>query len=370
MTDAPQVPDPWARHGWLLAAVWLVFLGFPASSVIDKTVGQPLIRAVGLLLLVAFAGIYIFAFIRSQIGVHGGWNRSRLVSVYGGFAAMVLIMGLLWPIINVEVLGVTAFLASLAAFGFPMRSAVAAVALVTVVGALVLVVTHSLSDLWPLLLLPALIGSFGLLLRRMIVGDERREVLQRTLAVAAERDRVARDVHDVVGHSLTVVSLKADLAERLIDIDPERAKGEIAAIRALTRQSLAEIRATVAGLRITRLADEREAAVAALRDAGIEASVPDDYDIVDPAHRITIAWALREATTNVIRHSGAQRVDIGWGPTWLEVADDGRGLRGRREGNGLTGLRERLAGVGGHLDVAEGIPGRSGPGTKLRVELP
>ncbi|UUZ45859.1 histidine kinase [Janibacter limosus] len=126
---------------------------------------------------------------------------------------------------------------------------------------------------------------------------------------------MARDVHDVVGHSLTVVSLKADSAERLVDIDPERAKGEIAAIRSLTRQSLAEIRATVAGLRITRLADERDAALAALADAGIEASVPDDYDVVDPAHRITVAWALREATTNVIRHSGAQRVDVAWGPT-------------------------------------------------------
>ena len=213
-------------------------------------------------------------------------------------------------------------------------------------------------------------GGFGLLLRRMMEGDERREEMQRTLAVAAERDRVARDVHDVLGHSLTVVSLKADLAERLVDRDPERAKAEIAAIRSLTRQSLAEIRATVAGLRVTRLADERDTAVEALRDAGIEASVPADVDVVDPAHRITVAWALRETTTNVIRHSGARRADIAWGPTWLEVVDDGRGLRGRREGNGLTGLRERLARVGGTLDVTEGIPGPHGPGTRVRVELP
>ena len=93
-------------------------------------------------------------------------------------------------------------------------------------------------------------------------------------------------------------------------------------------------------------------------------------DVVDPAHRITVAWALRETTTNVIRHSGARRADIAWGPTWLEVVDDGRGLRGRREGNGLTGLRERLARVGGTLDVTEGIPGPHGPGTRVRVELP
>ncbi|WKV16547.1 hypothetical protein LP422_22905 [Janibacter limosus] len=99
--------------------MWLVFLGFPASAVIDTTVGQPAVRVAGLLLLMAFAAVYIFAFMRSQIGLHGGWNRTRLVSVYGGFATLVAIMALLWPIIGVEVPGVTAFLASLAAFGFP-----------------------------------------------------------------------------------------------------------------------------------------------------------------------------------------------------------------------------------------------------------
>ena len=365
-----EVVDPWARHGWLLAAVWLVFLLFPANEVAQVTADRPLLRVVGWGLLVLFAAVYITAFIHSQMGVHGCWTRVRRWWAFGGFAAMVACMGLLSLIIGLEVFGMSAFLASLAAFGWPRRWAAPGVLAVGLGTILVLLFTNDLRELWPLLLIPMLIGGFGLLLRRMMEGDERREEMQRTLAVAAERDRVARDVHDVLGHSLTVVSLKADLAERLVDRDPERAKAEIAAIRSLTRQSLAEIRATVAGLRVTRLADERDTAVEALRDAGIEASVPADVDVVDPAHRITVAWALRETTTNVIRHSGARRADIAWGPTWLEVVDDGRGLRGRREGNGLTGLRERLARVGGTLDVTEGIPGPHGPGTRVRVELP
>ena len=93
-------------------------------------------------------------------------------------------------------------------------------------------------------------------------------------------------------------------------------------------------------------------------------------EVVDPAHRITLAWVLRESVTNIVRHSGARRVEIAWGPTWLEVADDGRGLRGRKEGSGLTGLRERVAHAGGRLDVGDGLPGSSGPGTRVRVELP
>nr|WP_246297215.1 histidine kinase [Janibacter cremeus] len=236
--------------------------------------------------------------------------------------------------------------------------------------AVILAQTDALRDVWPLLFLPLLIGGFGLLLRRITLSDERHQVVQRSLAVTAERDRVARDVHDVLGHSLTVVSLKADLAERLIDIDPERAKGELADIRSLTRQSLAEIRATVSGLRVARLADERESAATALRDAGIEAVLPQDGDIVDPAHRITIAWVLRESVTNVIRHSGAQRVEVAWGPSWLEVTDDGRGLRGRKEGSGLTGLRERVGQAGGRIEVEDGIAGGAGPGTRVRVDLP
>ena len=380
MTDAPATacpveevspgPDPWARWGWALAGIWLVFLGFPAASMIEETAGQPLLRTLVLSMLVLFAVVYVWGFLRGQGALFRGWEgRDRLV-VFGTFSVMVAVMVLSMAIIGPEALGMAPFLASLAAFAFPPGWAVPGVAGSVLGAGLLLAVAGDLAEVWPFLLLPALIGTFGLLLRAMMLSDERRQVLHRSLAVSAERDRVARDVHDVLGHSLTVVSLKADLAERLVDIDPERAKGELADIRSLTRQSLAEIRATVAGLRVARLADERASAEAALAGAGIAATLPDEVEVVDPAHRITLAWVLRESVTNVVRHSGARRVEIAWGPTWLEVADDGRGLRGRKEGSGLTGLRERVAHAGGRLDVGDGLPGSSGPGTRVRVELP
>lgn len=370
-TDPDELhgPDPWSRWGWLLAAVWLVFLGFPAGAVVQATPDDPGFRAFHLGLIVAFGITYVLAFMCGQVGVYSGWTRGRRIQVYGGFAVLLAIMAVLWLLIQVEVLGMSAFLASLAAFAFPERQAGRGVVGVTVVSGLLLVLSGQFSQLWPLLLLPALIGGFGLLIRTLTRSDDKRQDLQRTLAVAAERDRVARDVHDVLGHSLTVISLKADLAERLLDRDPAMAKGEIADIQRLTRQSLAEIRATVAGLRVARLADERDNAADALRDAGITARLPEDGDVVDPGHRITIAWALREAVTNVIRHSGARQVDVTWGPTWLEVVDDGRGLRGRREGSGLTGLRERVRQSGGRIEITDGMPGQHGPGTTLRVDL-
>lgn len=364
-----QVVDPWARRGWMLAAVWLVFLLFPTSAVAEATDGRQLVRALGWGLILAFGVIYIIAFIHSQKGVHECWTRTSRAWAFGGFVAMVGCMGALWPIIGAEVIGMSAFLAALCAFGWPRPWAAPGVLVACGGSALVLLLSGDLPLLWPLLFIPILIGCFGLLLRRMIEGDERREGVERTLAVAAERDRVARDVHDVLGHSLTVISLKADLAERLVDRDPERAKREIAEVQSLTRQSLAEIRATVAGLRVARLADERDTAADALRDAGITARLPEDGDVVDPGHRITMAWALREATTNVIRHSGARHVDVTWGPTWLEVVDDGRGLRGRREGSGLTGLRERVRQSGGRIELSDGMSGQHGPGTTLRVDL-
>ncbi len=368
--DPGPVPDPWARWSWVLAAIWLVFLLFPAAAVLRETGDQPLLRGIGLGLLVLFALVYVRGFMRGQQALYCGWDTAARVVVVGAFVVMLTIMTLSMGLIGPQALGMSPFLASLAAFSFPDRTALPSVVGVVLGSAALRWVSGDVADVWPLLLLPALIGAFGLLLRRITLSDERRQVLQRSLAVAAERDRVARDVHDVLGHSLTVVSLKADLAERLIDIDPQRAKGELADIRSLTRQSLAEIRATVAGLRVARLAEERESAATALRDAGIEARLPQDGDVVDPAHRITMAWVLRETVTNVIRHSGAQHVDIAWGPSWLEVVDDGRGLRGRKEGTGLTGVRERVTQVGGRLEVGDGTAGPVGPGTRVRVDLP
>ncbi|APH01136.1 hypothetical protein ASJ30_05935 [Janibacter indicus] len=373
MTQARQdlvLDNPWERHGWILAAIWLVFLAFPALGVVEETQGRPVLRALHLGLLLGFAVVYLWAFIRGQEAQGCGWTRRDHVVVIGGFVLMGVIACIVGTLIGAEIIGAGAFMAALAAWGFPTaRQGLIGVTATLVACAGLLVATGELTDLWPLLVIPALVGSFSQLMRVLTDGDVKRELLQRDLAVTSERDRVARDVHDVLGHSLTVISLKADLAERLIPVDPDRAREEVRQIQSLTRQSLAEIRATVAGLRIARLAEELDTAAAALRDAGIKARLPDDPDVVDPGLRITVAWALREAVTNVVRHSGARRVEVSWGPTWLDVADDGRGRRGRREGSGLTGLRERVALAGGRIELAHGLAGGDGPGTRVRVVL-
>jgi two-component system sensor histidine kinase DesK len=140
----------------------------------------------------------------------------------------------------------------------------------------------------------------------------------------------------------------------------------VAQVRSIARQALAEIRATVAGLRVARLADELTHADEALRGAGIAADLPDDPDVVDPRHRITMAWALREAVTNVVRHSNATTCTVRWTSDSLLVSDDGRGTGSKNAGNGITGLRERVAHAGG--DVTLG-PGSDGVGTQLEVRL-
>lgn len=186
------------------------------------------------------------------------------------------------------------------------------------------------------------------------------------MTVLAERERVARDVHDVLGHSLTVLAVKADLAGRLIDVDPERARAEMADVQRLSREALAEIRATVGGLRAAPLSDEIDAARTALHGAGVAAHLPVDPQVLDPLHRPVAGWVLREAVTNVIRHARASRCTIELTETGLVVTDDGVGLTAASAdpGNGLRGVRERLDGTGGRLELG---PGPGGIGTRLEA---
>ena len=191
--------------------------------------------------------------------------------------------------------------------------------------------------------------------------------VRRRLDITEERERVARDVHDVLGHSLTVVSVKAGLAERLIDVDPVRARAEVADIARIARESLAEIRSTVGGLRAAHVTVELAAARESLRSAGITAELPADPGVVDPSHRAVLGWVLREAVTNVVRHSRAEHCRIGLAAHTLVVEDDGVGLQDRRMGNGLSGLRERVVQAGGDFVVGAGSDGR---GTRLEVSWP
>lgn len=171
-----------------------------------------------------------------------------------------------------------------------------------------------------------------------------------TLAVTAERQRLARDLHDILGHSLTTITVKAGLARRVLESanDTGRAITEIREVEELSRSALSDVRATVSEYREVSLPAELVGARAALRAAEIEADLPHAVDNVRTDLRQTFGYVLREAVTNAIRHSRAKQVRVRLGRTWIEIEDDGDGAS-TAPGNGLRGLRERLAQVGGTL---------------------
>lgn len=191
------------------------------------------------------------------------------------------------------------------------------------------------------------------------------------LAVADERLRFARDMHDLVGHSLSVIALKAELAGRVAVERPEEAQEHVADIERVARAALGEVREVVSGYRQPLLDAELAGARMALDAAGIELRVDQEPLDLAPELEAVLAWTVREGTTNVIRHSGATRctIAVATGPaaSTVEVADDGRGTdAGVDGGNGLVGLRERVADVHGAVDAGPLSTG----GFRLRVTVP
>lgn len=182
----------------------------------------------------------------------------------------------------------------------------------------------------------------------------------RRLAGTAERERIARDLHDVVGRTLTLVALKADLAGKLIHADAAAAQAECAAVAALARDGLAEVRAALAGQAGGSLAHEAAASAAALEAASVRPHVTGDFAAIPAGAGAVLAMTLREAVTNVIRHAEARNCTIDLAVAGQEarlaVCDDGHGGR-VAEGRGLAGMRQRLQAAGGSLTISSGTRG-------------
>jgi len=188
------------------------------------------------------------------------------------------------------------------------------------------------------------------------------------LAKVAERERIARDLHDVVGHTLSLVILKSELAAKLSDRDPARAREEIRDVERIAREALAEVRAAVTGYRASGLPSEVQHARSTLGTAGmtLETDVPAKTEL-PASHEAVLCLALREAVTNIVRHSGARHCKVALTITasscTMTVVDDGRG-GDAPSGSGLMGMRERVEVLGGQL----ARDGRAG--TMLTVTLP
>ena len=206
---------------------------------------------------------------------------------------------------------------------------------------------------------------------------------QAKLEMVSERERIAHDVHDVLGHSLTVITLKADLARKLLHADPDRADAELEAIAQLSRSSLAEVRSTVTRLRIPDFSGEIQASERALQTASVTAKLPDAERALSAVgvNSSLFSWVLREAVTNIVRHSQAGFCEVRVSNTGLEILDNGVGVPAEyAAGSGIKGMKSRVESAGGTL-IIEDAPARwlrahpaaSGAadvrGTRLRVSM-
>ncbi len=188
------------------------------------------------------------------------------------------------------------------------------------------------------------------------------------LATVTERERIARDLHDLAGQAFTAIALRSELVQRLADTDPARVKEEAAAMATTARETLTRMRETVAGWQQIDLADELDRAATALGTAGVESHIQGAWrQDLAPSVETVLALALREAVTNVVRHADARscRISLEAGPGEVEllVSDDGRGTR-EPEGSGLRGMREWVMAAGGTMKYT------TGRGTSLRITIP
>ncbi|WP_314172230.1 sensor histidine kinase [Streptomyces winkii] len=354
----------------LWTGIWMVYLGAPVSDLFD---GGHSALATGLaaLGLVAFVAVYVTLIFR-HTRPHEEWRL-----VHGSLGVMLLLavvpsltLGLPWLVLFVY------FSVAAGAVLPPRRSRwviPGAVAVLVALG------THvdAGAELWPALFIPALLGGFAMVgVRQMIrTTRELREARATVahLAASEERLRLARDLHDLLGHSLSVITLKSELAKRMLPGDPEAAAGQVADIERVSRQALVDVREAVSDYRRPTLQVELASAGTALGAAGITAHLPPASALLGGLHpdqESALAWALREACTNVVRHSGATRCTVTLAEqadetVCLSVTDNGRGADAP-QGNGLTGLAERLALADGALETGPGVRG----GFQLRAVVP
>ncbi len=353
-----------ARLGRLLGAgVWLVFLSNPVGALLDQD--DLLQRYAGLAALVVFVPVYLHGLSRiPQFHLHRQHVRAwTYVAILTGCFAIVV------PGAGDESMTCLVFVCAMAVAILPQWQAVAVVA-ATFVG---ITVAGSTVDGWSahgnnfaVLLAAAAVYSFRLAWQRQarLVRAER-DLSE--LAVEEERARIARDLHDILGHSLTVITVKAELAERLLDSSPDRARAELLDLQRLSRDALADVRSTASGIRGMSLPREIASCRVALESAGIEPVLPTVADDVPSRWRELFAWTLREGVTNVIRHSGASRCEVDLAPGRISVTDDGRGPGADGGGSGLDGLRQRARLAGATVMTG---PGPDDRGFALTVTVP
>lgn len=353
--------------GWLVAGIWLFFLNKPFQNILKHdNLGE---RILSLTALILFALCYLGFFGYARFRDMGRVQSSLVLRI--AFIGILLGLGALTvPGAGDTALTTLVFVEALGMMVLPLRAGVALGLTLLAVAEISLRLVPGWSDdgTYGLSIVLGGLAVFGIrraILRSIQLAAAREDFAE--LAVQEERNRFARDLHDILGHSLTVITVKAELAGRLIAANPERAATELADVEQLARAALADVRAAVAGYRELSLAGELVSARAALQAAGIKAELPTVVDEVPEENRELFAWVVREGVTNVVRHSGAKRCTIRLGARQIEVLDDGKGPTpgGGASGHGLMGLRERANQVGASVTVGTAPDG----GFRLAVRV-
>lgn len=349
------------------AGVWLISFGFVLVELLRRafTPGDGRGEAIlGVAAIAVFVLVYLAAFVVPRpVRAWPAWANTILT-----WLVLAACVAVLTRILGVHALLYSPFL--VAAWLFPHRLRVGLIgAGVTVAAVLAAGLLFFPGD--PAL--PVVLGNLAVVLvvlvgMRLAIGrDDRVMEMTHELDLAGQRERLGRDLHDILGHSLTTINVKTQLVHRLIDTDPARAKQEAAEVIALSRTALAEARAAVAELAAPELGGQLSLSVGALRDAGmaVEAPPPGAVTEVPERRRSLAAWIVREAVTNVLRHAGARRVRISLDAHHVAVLDDGAGLPASvAAGVGPRTLAERAAAEGARLEVG---PGLDGVGTGVAV---
>ena len=364
----------------IVSVAWLVALGDPVRGVLQLEL-PPFALGLTLLGVASFAAVYVVIVFRSNpyphvVHAEPEPNAARAVPGRRDRVVRWLPLGLLVGLGTLYTiqfgnpwLDFLVFAGVAAAYRLPVRSAVWAIPAIAVLAiALGIGINRSPGDTASafLLIMSISIGVAGGIYTRAMVRELRaaREELAR-LAVAEERLRFARDLHDLLGHSLSLIALKSELAGQLALQSPERAAAEIRDVESVAREALREVREAVAGYRQPSLQQELRGAAEILRAAGISCDIVGDLGRLPPRVEAAFAWAVREGVTNVIRHSHARSCEIRLSRrddlATVAVSDDGEGvgdtgLRSNGGRSGIAGLSERIAAVGGQVVAGPGTP--------------
>lgn len=345
-------------HGWG-PLLWVCYLGFffVQPAVEHVSLNKWLWDGLGgAIFLILYWGIFLLEKPRGLMHIAG-----------------IVLLGILFLPFNAGACTFFIFAASLLPFSVPtQKQALIGLGIVAAIGGTEGLLLHK--GVWELFwaaIFPLFIGGSNIFFaerNRMNCKLRKANEEIENLAKVAERERIARDLHDVLGHTLSVITLKSELAGKLVDRDPQRAEKEIREVEQISRQALSDVRDAIRGYRSQGLVAELAQAKTTLETAGLTVQCDAATTMKLPAvQESVLSLAVREAVTNVVRHAQARtcrmRLEQQNGSCKFEIHDDGCGSS-NGEGNGLRGMRERVEMLGGTFDRS------AEAGTTITITLP